>query len=255
MTKHLINITHLYPDLMNIYGDIGNVIALKKRAEWRGLKVRINNVHLNEPIPKQTDLYFMGGGQDRDQMKIYKDFLDKKNRLAKDIEANKPFLAVCGALQLLGKFFVSGEGEKITGLGILDLKTVAPSNTVQDRCIGNIAAKLNDRFIDKNKISIETIVGFENHIGQTILGNKVKALGYVLEGDGNNKRDKTEGVLYKNTLGTYLHGSFLPKNPHIADFLLKQALLVKYDDLQDLNDLDNTEEFAAHQYILKQLQL
>ena len=190
--KRTLNITHLYPDLMNIYGDLGNVITLVKRCEWRGIKVSVRNVSVKESFSSGTDIFFMGGGQDEDQITVFKDLLKKKEALSDEIMNNKCFLGICGAYQLMGKSFLTGDGRSIKGLGILDLETKAPGSGVKKRCIGNIVCKINDAAMNTRGMDLSTIVGFENHSGQTFLGEKIKPLGIVLKGFGNNQTDKTD---------------------------------------------------------------
>jgi CobQ-like glutamine amidotransferase family enzyme len=249
--SYKLTITHFYPKHMNIYGDVGNIITLVKRCEWRGIHVDMVHNTLGEKLPQETDIYFMGGGQDDDQIKVFKDLLKKKKLLIKQIEEGVAFLGICGAFQLLGRYFLTGEGERIEGIGLLDIETKAPDTKVKSRCIGNVVAKLNADAFDTKKMLLDTIVGFENHSGQTYLGKNVKPLAYVVKGYGNNIEDNSEGGVYKNLIGTYLHGSFLPKNPHIADWLISKALRRKYGRSVSLKELDDVEELNAHNYILE----
>jgi CobQ-like glutamine amidotransferase family enzyme len=213
--------------------------------------VRLKQVGFSDKLPRKTDIYFMGGGQDSDQLKVYKKLLKKKKVLAKQIEDGVAFLAICGAFQLLGRYFLTGDGKKIEGLGILDIETVAPDKLVKSRCIGNVIVRLDEEVFKTEKMQLDTIVGFENHSGQTYLGEGVKPLGYVVRGFGNNINDKTEGSVYKNVISTYLHGSFLPKNPHIADWLITKALKRKYGGKVRLKKLDDKEEVEAHKEALQ----
>jgi CobQ-like glutamine amidotransferase family enzyme len=254
MKKYKLTITHLYPDHMNIYGDMGNIITLKRRCEWRSIDVQISKISLGDRLPSTTDIYFMGGGQDDDQLKVFEDLKKKSDTLIKHIDKGVCFLGICGAYQLLGKKFITGDGTSIDGIGLLNLVTQAPGNDVKIRCIGNIVAKLNNEVFNTEKFISDRVVGFENHSGQTILSENLRPLGYVLKGYGNNLIDKTEGVVYKNLIGTYMHGSFLPKNPHIADWLIKKALNNKYKKAK-LKRLDDKEEWEAHQGILKMMNL
>lgn len=249
--KYKLTITHLYPKHMNIYGDMGNITTLVKRCEWRGIGVKVQEVNLGDRLPRTTDIYFMGGGQDQDQKTVFKDLLKKKKTLIKHIGDGAGFLGICGAYQLLGRFFLTGEGKKIKGIGLLDIETKALDTTVKSRCIGNVVAVLNSEVFNLDQMPVETIVGFENHSGQTYLGEEVKPLAYIKSGYGNNVNDNTEGCVYKNLIGTYLHGSFLPKNPHVADWLILKALRRKYGGRVRLKKLDDIEESNAHNYILK----
>lgn len=254
-TNYELAITHLYPKHMNMYGDIGNVITLTKRCQWRGINVKFQTVNPRENLPHSTDIFFMGGGQDLDQLYISGDFQRHRARLTSEIENGKSFLAVCGAFQLLGKYFTSGDGTQIKGLGILDLTTAAKDQKVKTRSIGDIVVRLNNELGLPKDTILDTIVGFENHSGQTFLGDKLAPLGYVLKGYGNNLKEKIEGCIYKNLICTYMHGSFLPKNPHIADLLILRALKQKYGANVRLPKLDDTEEITAHLAILQRMHI
>ena len=236
-----LNIIHLYPDLLNLYGDTGNVKCLKKRAEDRGIKVNIYNFSddENKPDLDNGDLFFMGGGSDRSQQLVYKDFLKYKNKFRELIDKQKVVLAVCGGYQLLGAEYIDKDGNELPGLNILDYDSKSGKGK---RIIGNI---IIESTLD---ITPKTIVGFENHGGRTY--SKYEPLGDVLSGYGNNDNDKKEGVVYKNFIGTYLHGPILPKNPHLADYLILKALKNKYD-IDSLNPLDDSIEIKAHQKAIK----
>lgn len=233
-----INICHLYPDLLNVYGDVGNILILKYRCEQRGIKVNIHNVSLGDDFsPEKYDIVFFGGGQDYEQSIVSKDLSEKKRDALKDyIESNKVLLAICGGYQLLGKYYTTPQGEKLPGLSILDLYTEAGSV----RFIGNT--------VIKNEETSDTYVGFENHSGRTYIGN-LKPLGKVISGYGNNGEDGYEGCIYKNTYCTYFHGSFLSKNPEMADTLIKKALDLKYNHIK-ITPLDDTFEQNAKKFII-----
>jgi len=235
-----LNICHLYPDLLNVYGDMGNILALKYRSEKRGIKVNIANVSVGDSFdPADYDIVFFGGGQDYEQSIVSKDLTDtKKYALGEYIEEGKVLLAICGGYQLLGRYYTTPEGEKLPGLEILDLYTES-GNT---RFIGNTVI-YNEEFK-------ETYVGFENHSGRTYIG-KMKPLGKVVAGYGNNGEDGYEGCIYKNTYCTYFHGSLLPKNPELADRLIKTALERKYEEPVSLEPLDDKIELLAKEYIIK----
>ncbi|GAV21519.1 type 1 glutamine amidotransferase [Carboxydothermus pertinax] len=243
-----LTICHLYPDLLNTYGDIGNIIALKMRSQWRGIKVNIKNISLGDKFKAcECDLIFIGGGQDFEQELIQKDFLQNKgNELKTAIENNQVVLAVCGGYQLLGKFYRTAKGKEIECLGALDLWTVAGAK----RMIGNI-------LIESEILKIfghdGKIIGFENHSGKTYLGPKVKPLGRVITGYGNNGEDGFEGVVYKNVIGTYLHGSVLPKNPVLTDYLLTLALKRKYPEFNGLKRLNDDFENIARNRLISRL--
>ncbi|MCK5267159.1 MAG: glutamine amidotransferase [Spirochaetes bacterium] len=216
MKKIILNIGYLYPTLMNLYGDRGNVTALSYRASLRGIETNVIPLRPGDKIPKKKiHVFFMGGGQDKEQTLIYKDFINLKGKILKDeIESGTAFLAVCGGYQLLGHSYEVFNGEKIKGIGALDVYTEAGKN----RSIGNI---LIDADLYGKKFEV---IGFENHGGRTFLGKTVKPLGKVIIGGGNNASDGTEGAVYKNTIATYLHGPILPKNPLLTDFLIERGL-------------------------------
>lgn len=235
-----LNICHLYPDLLNVYGDIGNILILKYRAEKRGIKVNIFNVSIGDCFDAEKyDITFFGGGQDFEQSIVSKDLNEtKKFALNEYIQSDKVFLSICGGYQLLGKYYTTPKGEKLPGLDILDIYTEA-GNT---RFIGNTSIH-NDDFN-------ETYVGFENHSGRTYIGN-LKPLGKVINGYGNNGEDGYEGCIYKNTYCTYFHGSLLSKNPELADRLIKTALERKCGDTVNLEPLDDSLELKAKKFIIE----
>ena len=233
-----LNICHLYPDLLNVYGDIGNILILKQRAEKRGIKVNVSNISINDEFKAQDfDIVFFGGGQDYEQSIVSTDLVEnKKEEIQKYIEENKVFLSICGGYQLLGKTYATATGEVLEGLGILDIHTKAS----KDRLIGNC--------IIYNEAFDETYVGFENHSGKTYIGD-LTPLGIVKHGYGNNGEDKGEGCIYKNTFCTYFHGSLLSRNPELSDRLLSLALNNKYDEVT-LAPLDDSMELNAKKHIL-----
>jgi len=234
-----INIYHMYPDLLNLYGDIGNVICLKKRCEWRGIETNVFNFSLtSDNNIEEADIIFMGGGSDRCQSIVYSHFLKYKNDVSNAIEDGSPFLAICGGYQLLGESYIDAEGMKIPGVGVFDYIT----ESEERRLIGNV--------IINNNLGLKpiTIVGFENHGGRTY--HNYDTLGSVVVGNGNNGKDGFEGMIYKNCIGTYLHGPVLPKNPHLADKIILSALKDKYD-IKSLKELDDDKEYAAHENVLK----
>ena len=203
-----INIGWLYPDLMSTYGDRGNIIALSYRLKKSRIKPIIHKISINEPkdLISKMDIIFMGGAQDKQQEIVNQDLKNNKGKYLKQaIENGVPSLFVCGAYQFLGKYYKAADGTIIKGLGIFDLYTENPGLNVP-RCIGNIIIKAT--LFPKIKL-----VGFENHGGRTHLADKKLAFAKVTQGFGNNGKDKTEGIFYKNSFGTYLHGPILPKNP------------------------------------------
>jgi len=220
-----ITITHLYPDKMCIYGDLGNVRTLVYRLEKLGFSPVVRNVHIGEALPEWTDVYFIGGGQDNDQFEVFQDLLTKQQKLAVDIEDGVSLLAICGGYQLLGKTFLDAQGRSLDGLDILPVETKAADSSVHSRCIGNVLIGANIPELEETYL-----VGFENHGGQTYIlphHNHAKEgypLGKVLVGFGNNAVEKHEGYVYKNVVGTYLHGSCLPKNPELANWLIQRAV-------------------------------
>lgn len=235
-----LNICHLYPDLLNVYGDVGNILILKNRAEKRGIKVNIINVSINDEFNgDEMDIVFFGGGQDYEQSIVSEDLKNnKKYALTKYVEDSKVLLAICGGYQLLGNYYRAPNGEKLEGLHILDIYTEGGDT----RFIGNTVI-YNEEFD-------ETYVGFENHSGRTYINN-LKPLGKCLAGYGNNGEDNHEGCVYKNTYCTYFHGSLLSKNPELADRLLKIALEKKYGGNIELAPLDDTLELKAKEHIIK----
>ncbi len=244
----------LYPDLMSIYGDRGNIICLQKRCEARGIKVIVENISLQTSSSslKSSDLLFMGGAQDSQQKIVNLDLKKEKGKvLAGMIESGVPGLFICGAYQLLGKYYKEADGSIIEGLGIFDIFTENPGPK-HKRLIGNIIAEINpELFKEISDLDLGTLVGFENHGGRTYLGKDSQPLGKVLKSFGNNETSKTEGLIYKNSIGSYLHGPILPKNPQLADFLIKKALEKKYGYNIKLPKLDDSISNKAHNVMLK----
>lgn len=216
MNDKEITILNLYSHDMNIYGDYGNVLTIKRRLEWYGYTPKIIEYNRGDKFPAndEIDIVIGGGGQDSGQNKIQADLLQIGPKLQKLADNGTPMLMICGLYQLFGKFFKTSNGDIIEGIGIFDIETYAKS----ERLIGNIVTH-SEQFGD--------IVGYENHSGQTYLGHQVEALGVVRLGAGNNTTDVSEGARYKNVIGSYIHGSLLPKNPKIADFLIQQAIINK----------------------------
>lgn len=228
MKKYELNILELYPKDMNIYGDSGNVLVLKKRAEKRNISVNILSYNIGDSFPKNVDIVVAGGGQDSGQEKVNKDLLKIKDKLKKLAENYTPMLLICGSYQLFGNYFRTNEGKVLKGIGILNAYTEATN----ERMVGNIITE---------SVPFGEIIGYENHSGKTALEGDTLPLGLVKLGAGNNGEDSTEGARYKNVIGTYLHGSLLPKNPKIADFLISEAMAKKYpDDFTKLKVLDDS---------------
>jgi CobQ-like glutamine amidotransferase family enzyme len=229
----------LYGHEMNIYGDRGNVLSLAKRAEWRGINTEVVTIGLGEPIAGQDiDLFFWGGGQDREQIAVAADLAGQKGSdLTAAIEDGAPILAICGGYQLLGHYYRPHGEPDLPGIGVLDVTSEAGS----ERFIGNVV-------IDAPEFG--TLVGFENHSGLTHLGAGVRPLGVTRVGRGNNGTDGTEGARYKNAIGCYMHGALLPKNPVLADWLISSALERKYG-CADLPALDDEVESLAHERVIR----
>lgn len=235
----MIRIAHLYPDMLNLYGDRGNIIALTQRMTKRGISVQTDSITMGKSFNADDyDILFIGGGQDFEQDVLLNDL-----KKGKDIEINKAIhngtvmLAICGGYQMLGKYYKTYDGKMLEYMGALDFYTEGK----EERMIGNYAFK--------TKEGIE-VVGFENHSGRTYLGKGVEPLGKMIKGYGNNGEDGTEGVRYKNTFGTYSHGPVLPKNPDFADLLISKALENKYGKA-DLIKLDDSLEEKARAQVKK----
>jgi len=231
MNEKTITVLQLYPNDMNIYGDWGNVLVIKRRLEWHGYAANIIEYNPGDTFPDAVDMIIGGGGQDSGQDKIQQDLMTIGDKLRELANADVPMLMICGLYQLFGKFFKTQDGRTIQGIGLLDIETHAGP----ERLIGNIVTK-NHEFGE--------IIGYENHSGQTFLGRGVQPLGMVQKGAGNNGQDGTEGARYRNVLASYLHGSLLPKNPAIADFLIEKAITKKYGDFTPTVIEDRFAELA-----------
>lgn len=246
--KYFLKIGWLYPDLMNTYGDRGNIIALSYRLKKRKINFTILKISLNDDskLIIESDIIFMGGAQDKQQEIVNKDLLNQKGKYLKEkIEDYTPGLYVCGAYQFLGKYYKAADGTIIKGLGIFDLYTESPGLKAK-RLIGDIVTQ---PFLFKNT----KFVGFENHTGRTYLGKNIKPFSKVLKGYGNNDKDKIEGAVYKNSIGTYLHGPILPKNPELADYLIEKALEKKYHKKITLIKIDDNLEKKAKEFLLRRI--
>lgn len=226
-----ITVAWLYPKHMNIYGDRGNLLALKRRIQWHGYIPEIVEYNVGDTFPKNADIIIGGGGQDSGQFAIHQDLIKIGPKLIELADKGVPMLVVCGLYQLFGKSFTTNSGRVLKGIGLLPVTTVAKD----ERLIGNIITSSPD-FGD--------IIGYENHSGQTFLDDSAKPLGIVQLGAGNNLQDGHEGVRLKNVIGTYLHGSLLPKNPRITDFLIKQAAINRYGSFTPGTINDDTSELA-----------
>jgi CobQ-like glutamine amidotransferase family enzyme len=228
-----LRIAWLYGDIMNIYGDFGNLLALSSRCRWRGIEVSWEIVSIDDDLePDRYDLYLWGGGQDAQQELASKDLMTRKLHPLREAAASGAvFLAICGGYQLLGHYYRPHRGPELPGAGLLDIHTVAGPR----RQIGNVVVQS----------PWGELVGFENHSGLTYLGPQALPLGYVLRGGGNNGADGTEGAVAGSIFGTYLHGPVLPKNPCFSDHLIRLALRRRYGAVE-LAPLDDALEMAAH---------
>lgn len=259
MKNFSIRIGWLYPELMSTYGDRGNILYFRKRCEQRNIETKlfsIDNSFSSERL-KDLDFIFGGGSQDTEQELVMRDLTGyKAESLKSKVESSTPALFVCGSPQLMGKFYEPGAGKRIDGLGIFDMESIHPGPNVP-RCIGNTVGEIileniqvgnNDRC---SRQSNRIIIGFENHGGRTTLGKNVKPFAKVIKGFGNNGIDGTEGMVYKNAIGCYYHGPFLPKNPAVADFFIQRIIEVKYKEHIELKKLDDTYENMAREVLLK----
>ena len=233
----MIRIAHLYPDMLNLYGDRGNIIVLTERMRARGIEVHTDSVTMGKSFNADDyDILFIGGGQDFEQDVLLNDLKKGKDtQINKAIHNGTVMLAICGGYQMLGKYYKTYDGKMLEYIGALDFYTEGK----KERMIGNYAYK--------TKEGIE-VIGFENHSGRTYLGKGVESLGKMIKGFGNNGKDGTEGVRFKNTFGTYSHGPVLPKNPQLADILISKALENKYGK-SNLSPLDDSLESKARKQV------
>jgi CobQ-like glutamine amidotransferase family enzyme len=230
---------------MNVYGDRGNVLTLVRRAEWRGIDIDVREVSVGDPLdPREVDLIFFGGGQDREQTVVSADFVAEKGEAVREaVDDGAALLSVCGGYQLLGTSYTTVDGQELPGAGLFDVRSVPGPR----RHIGNV---LIETELEGQR---RTLVGFENHSGRTYLGSNVKPLGRAVVGAGNNGEDGTEGAVYKGAIGCYLHGSLLPKNPWLADRLLSDALRHRRGEPVSLAPLDDRLEDAAHSAVAERI--
>ena len=239
-----LSICHLYPDVLNLYGDTGNIICLKKRLEWRGIESEVTQLPIGANADfSRFDLFFIGGGQDFEQEVLLTDLHSGKDKeILSAVEDEKVFLCICGGYQMMGQYYLTHTGQQCDYIGAVNLHTVGSDV----RMIGNYMFKC------AQESGGSTIVGFENHSGKTYLGEGVSPLGTVLHGFGNNGEDQTEGARYKNVFGAYCHGPILPKNPEFADLILQTALSRRYPGaiLPPLNDIFET---VAHDYMASRM--
>jgi lipid II isoglutaminyl synthase (glutamine-hydrolysing) len=238
-----LTICWLYGDTMNIYGDRGNVLALAQRARWRGIEAEITTLGAGQTLdPDSVDIYFWGGGQDREQIPVSQDIQGEKGTVLRQaLENGAPMLAVCGGYQLLGTHYHPYGEAKLPGIGFFD----AWSEAGAERFIGNVV-------VDSERFG--SLVGFENHSGLTFLGPTAEPLGRVRIGRGNNGQDGTEGCIRNNAVGCYLHGALLPKNPAVTDFLILAALQRRYG-IDELEPLADDLEVIAHQEAVRRAEV
>ena len=247
-SKKELRICHMYPDLLNLYGDRGNVLSLIRRAELRGISVKLVPVSIGDDFDQNDfDIVFLGGGQDAEQNVIRRDFVEVKGPKVKEaIESGMVFLCICGGYQMLGKYYQEHDGTKIECLGAIDVYTVGEDvRYIQDTTYE--AAFLKEEGVEDSAI----LYGFENHSGRTYLGPTVQPMAKVLEGAGNNGKDGFEGAIYNNVYCTYSHGSFLPKNPRMTDHLLSLALKRRYGEDYELPELSTENEDFARAALLR----
>ena len=231
-----IQIAHLYPDLLNLYGDRGNIQCMVMRCRWRGIEAEVKEYRLQDAVDfSGTDIVLLGGGSDREQQIVCTKLQDIREDFHSYVEDGGTVLAVCGGYQLLGHYYDTPDG-RMKGLSLADLYT----EQGEPRLISNVV-------LQNEELPYE-IVGFENHGGRTFIGDN-RPFGRVVYGYGNNGEDGREGILYKNVTGTYLHGPLLPKNPHVCDRILRSALERKYG-VTELAPLDDTQERKANRYIV-----
>ena len=234
--EYELNLLHLYPDLLNLYGDKGNIASLEKRLTWRGIRANITvcTAENNTPDFAHADIVFFGGGSDREEEEVVKLLSEKRDELRNYVENGGVLLATCGGFPMLGNYFYTASG-KVDGLGVLDIATEAE----KDRCIGDI--------ILESELVPQPVCGFVNYAGNTQIG-ALKPFGKII--GGATGKSGCDGVIYKNVIATYLHGPLLPKNPMLCDYILTAALKQKYPDFTGLSPLDDSMETVANQYII-----
>ena len=257
--SYRLQLAHLYPDQMNIYGDRGNILTLTQRCAWRGITVDLLPVGVGDSVDwGVVDIAFFGGGQDSGQALIAADFVERQGpALRAAVEDGLVLLSICGGYQLLGHTYVTHTGESLPGVGVFDARTVGG----EVRLIGNIVVGVGSwasgvresQPITQHLTPDTRLVGFENHSGRTYLGPGAQPLGRVLSGHGNNGEDGSEGAVYRNAFGCYMHGSLLPKNPFFADHLIGLALRRRYGPGAELVPLDDHLELAAQRTMVERL--
>ncbi len=249
-----LRICHLYPDLLNLYGDRGNVLILYRRATWRGIKAEVDLVSINDSARlRDYDIIFLGGGADQEQRLVSRDLEKKGPLLVEAAEEGAVILSICGGFQLLGRYYRSRDGSVLPGVGVFDAYTEAGEKRLRGNALIEPVSELREEMASHASAAPLALLGFENHSGRTFLGKGVRPLGRVIKGYGNNGVDRAEGAWYKNAFGTYMHGPFLSKNPHFADLLLRRALRRRYGEDVSLAPLDDSLEWEAHRAMLRRL--
>ena len=238
-----LKICHLYPDVLNLYGDGGNVICMRQRLQWRGIDAVVDRCCIGDSLrAADYDIFFIGGGQDFEQEVLLQDLGGgKAEEIKAAVRDGKTFLAICGGYQMLGNYYRTWDGVQCDFIGAIDVETIGQ----KERMIGNYVFTCDE-------LDGQTVVGFENHSGRTYLGSGVRPIGRVLAGNGNNGEDHMEGARVNNLFATYSHGCPLPKNPALADYILKTALEAKFGTVS-LAPLDDSLENSAHDYMVKRL--
>ncbi|MDN5376204.1 MAG: hypothetical protein PWQ39_1244 [Thermacetogenium sp.] len=248
-----LKVCHLYPDLLNLYGDRGNVLIICRRAEWRGIDVELDRISLGDRVNfTDYDFVFLGGGADQEQGLVSRDLKEKGPLLREAVEQGVVVLSICGGYQLLGRYYRARDGSLLPGVGLFDVHTEAGEKRLRGNILLEVEPALLKEMEQVGCRPLPTLVGFENHSGRTFLGEGASPLGRVLKGKGNNGKDRTEGACYRNAFGTYLHGPLLSKNPHFADLLIARALSRRHGEVR-LEPLDDGLEIYAHDAVKKRL--
>jgi len=236
--QRAIRVIVLYPEVMDVYADRGNLIALRARAAAHGIGLEVTEIGIGDPMPEEADLVLIGGGQDREQRLVAGDLAARGARIREWVEQDAGVLAICGGYQLFGHHYRTAEGEELPGIGVFDVVTVAPGQGAE-RCVGDVLASARVEGLGE-------VVGFENHGGRTFLGAAGRPFATVEFGYGNNGDDGTEGAVYREAIGTYLHGPLLPKNPALTDRLLLAALRHRYGPTATLREVEDAYATRAH---------
>ncbi len=233
-----VRVVVLYPEVMDVYADRGNLIALRGRAAAHGIGLEVTEIGIGDPMPEEADLVLIGGGQDREQRLVAADLASRRARIREWVDQDAGVLAICGGYQLFGHYYRTAEGEELRGIGVFDAVTVAPGEGAE-RCVGDVLA-------NAHLGGLGEVVGFENHGGRTFLGADGRPFATVEYGYGNNGDDGTEGAVYREAIGTYLHGPLLPKNPALTDRLLLAALRHRYGPTATLREIPDEYAARAH---------